>query len=115
MLLLEWAEGSHQFALNLLRLSNTRLHDSNAVSRSIHARAEAIKAKAMTDSLTSLLNRHWLEINQDRFRGISLIAVDIDHFKQINDLHGHLTGDQVIQAVAQALQQCTRPHDAVML
>ena len=113
-LLLEWAEGSHQFALNLLQLSNTRLHDSNAVTRSIHTRAEALKAKAMTDSLTGLLNRHWLEINQDRFRGISLIAVDIDHFKQINDLHGHPTGDQVIRAVAQTLRQCTRPHDAVM-
>ena len=113
-LLLEWAEGSHQFALNLLQLSNTRLHDSNAVSRSIHANAEVLKAKAMTDSLTGLLNRHWLEINQDRFRGISLIAVDIDHFKQINDLHGHPTGDQVIRTVAQTLRQGTRPHDAVM-
>ena len=113
-LLLEWAKGSHQFALNLLQLSNTRLHDSNAVSRSIHANAEVLKAKTMTDSLTGLLNRHWLEINQDRFRGISLIAVDIDHFKQINDLHGHPTGDQVIRTVAQTLRQCTRPHDAVM-
>jgi len=64
VLLLEWAEGSHQFALNLLQLSNTRLHDSNAVSRSIHARAEALRAKAMTDSLTGLLNRHWLDVNQ---------------------------------------------------
>ena len=64
--------------------------------------------------MTGLLNRHWLEINQDRFRGISLIAVDIDHFKQINDRHGHPTGDQVIRAVAQTLRQCTRPHDAVM-
>jgi len=113
-LLLEWAEGSHQFALNLLQLSYTRLHDSNAVTRSIHARAEALRAKPMTDSLTDLLNRHWLEINQDRFRGISLIAVDIDHFKQINDRHGHPTGDQVIRTVAQTLRQCMRPHDAVM-
>jgi len=113
-LLLEWAEGSHQFALNLLQLSYTRLHDSNAVTRSIHARAEALRAKPMTDSLTDLLNRHWLEINQDRFRGISLIAVDIDHFKQINDRHGHPTGDQVIRTVAQTLRQCTRPHDAFM-
>ena len=113
-LLLQWAEESHQFALNLLRLSNTRLHNSNAFARSTHARAETLRAKAMTDSLTGLLNRHWLEINHNRFRGISVIAIDIDHFKQINDRYGHLTGDQVIKAVAKALQFCTRPHDAVM-
>ena len=113
-LLLQWAEESHQYALNLLRLSNTRLHDSNAFARSTHARAETLRTKAMTDSLTGLLNRHWLEINHNRFRGISVIAIDIDHFKQINDRYGHLTGDQVIKAVAKALQFCTRPHDAVM-
>ena len=113
-MLLEWAKDSHQFALNLLQLSNTRLHDSNAIARSTYVSAEALKAKAMTDSLTGLLNRHWLEINKDRFRGISVIAVDIDHFKQINDLHGHSAGDQVLQAVAKTLRLGTRPHDAVM-
>ena len=112
--LLDWAKDSHQFALNLLQLSNTRLHDSNAVARSTQESAEVLRAKAMTDSLTGLLNRHWLEINKDRFRCISVITVDIDHFKQINDLHGHSAGDQVLQAVAKTLRLGTRPHDAVM-
>ena len=112
--LLQWAHDSHQFALNLLQLANTRLHDSNAVARSTQQTAQALEAQAMTDSLTGLLNRHWLEMNQSRLQGISVIAIDIDHFKQINDRHGHPAGDQVLKAVAETLRLGTRPHDAVM-
>lgn len=42
---------------------------------------------------------------------LSLILFDIDHFKRFNDLHGHLTGDRVIQAVAAVLRRISRGHD----
>ncbi|WP_180683114.1 GGDEF domain-containing protein [Tepidicella baoligensis] len=74
-----------------------------------------------TDPMTGLLNRRaflWvLEQELDRVaRGgehALLLAVDIDHFKCVNDTYGHLVGDQVIRAVAEALKGCVRPMDTV--
>jgi len=42
-----------------------------------------------------------------------LLVADIDHFKAINDTHGHVAGDAVIRAVAECLQECVRPMDLV--
>ena len=112
--LTRWVQESHQFALNLLRIANRRLHSSNLHAQQQHDTNSQLKAIAITDSLTGLLNRHWLNINAARFQGVSVLAIDIDHFKRINDSFGHDAGDLVLQAVAQQLRLQTRPHDAVM-
>lgn len=73
------------------------------------------------DPLSGLLNRRSLmmvleqELDRVARSGDSalLLIVDIDHFKRINDEHGHLVGDAVIRAVAQALSDCVRPMDTV--
>lgn len=73
------------------------------------------------DPLTGVLNRRSLmlvleqELDRSARSGDSalLLIVDIDHFKSINDVHGHLTGDAVIKAVAQALNESVRPMDTV--
>jgi diguanylate cyclase (GGDEF)-like protein len=44
---------------------------------------------------------------------VGVVMVDLDHFKQVNDAHGHLVGDRVLQAVADALTTCARRYDVV--
>lgn len=73
------------------------------------------------DALTGLANRRYFasvldrEIDRVARSGESalLLMVDIDHFKKINDTHGHAAGDEVIRTVAQRLLQCVRPMDTV--
>lgn len=67
------------------------------------------------DRLTNVATRDYfyarMEGASDAF-GVSLM-VDIDHFKRVNDTHGHMAGDAVIQRVAMALQNMVRPKDIV--
>jgi diguanylate cyclase (GGDEF)-like protein len=76
---------------------------------------------ATIDSLSGLFNRrHFLESAQKGFSyqrrsrvDTTLLMLDIDHFKQINDNHGHAAGDKVIRAVGEILSQDLREHDIV--
>lgn len=76
---------------------------------------------SITDRLTGLYNRLRLdevlesEIMRMNRSGhpFSVILIDIDHFKQINDQHGHQTGDLVLTGLAQLLQAGTRAIDFV--
>jgi diguanylate cyclase len=73
------------------------------------------------DALTGLANRRQFEVaisrEIDRVARAGepalLLVLDIDHFKKVNDTHGHAAGDLVIQSVAAALQDCVRPMDTV--
>jgi len=72
---------------------------------------ELVQGLALTDPLTGLLNRRGFDqqmqrIGQGSLTGCTLLIVDIDHFKAINDAHGHLLGDKVIIAVANVLRGC---------
>jgi diguanylate cyclase (GGDEF)-like protein len=44
---------------------------------------------------------------------MAVVMVDIDHFKAINDAHGHLAGDAVLAAIASRMQQLVRPYDTI--
>ncbi len=69
--------------------------------------ADALKRLSERDALTGLLNRRAIEQNFETYRaeGYRAIAVlDLDHFKAINDGHGHGVGDEVLKAVADVLQ-----------
>jgi two-component system cell cycle response regulator len=76
---------------------------------------------AARDSLTGLWNRRFiletlqreLTRSQREAEPVAIIMADIDHFKQINDSHGHLDGDSVLHQTAQRLLTALRPYDAV--
>jgi diguanylate cyclase (GGDEF)-like protein len=74
---------------------------------------------AITDGLTNLANRKQLDTvlaeelprAQRHGRHLSLLMIDIDYFKRINDTYGHLTGDSVLRGLAMTLQKRLRPND----
>ncbi|MBI2732975.1 MAG: GGDEF domain-containing protein [Aquabacterium sp.] len=86
------------------------------------ANAEArLRHQACTDPLTQLQNRRFaMEVAQHEAavferggRPLALVLGDVDHFKRINDVHGHETGDTALKAVAQALREGVREIDHV--
>ncbi len=82
---------------------------------------EAHISRSLTDPLTGLPNRR--EFNERleermaawnrRHDVFSLVMLDVDHFKKLNDRHGHLAGDQVLAAIGRALRGAIRREDAV--
>lgn len=86
--------------------------------RRARRREEALIRMTETDPLTSLMNRRGLEhvIESARTRrddrlSTACIMIDIDHFKQINDTHGHAAGDKVLCQVADLLKHCADASD----
>lgn len=85
------------------------------------AARESMREAATRDSLTGLLNRReifaMLERELERGRRerkpVSIILSDIDHFKNVNDSHGHLFGDEVLREIARRLHAQLRPYDGV--
>lgn len=80
-----------------------------------------LKRQALYDSLTGLYNRHYMnemldkEFSRAKRSGesISIILIDLDHLKELNDQYGHSTGDQALQVLAAELRAATRNEDAV--
>lgn len=76
---------------------------------------------ALTDPLTGVDNRRGFERAYERewargqrqYHVFSLLMLDIDHFKKINDLHGHATGDRALTALCRTLKQVLRPTDQI--
>lgn len=81
---------------------------------------EALESKATHDPLTGLLNRRPLETvlqnlcqTANRQQTVSLILIDIDHFKALNDTFGHLAGDRALQDISLLLRGHVRSQDLV--
>ncbi|MEZ9351844.1 diguanylate cyclase [Vibrio splendidus] len=88
--------------------------------RSIQSKNKALVTQSTTCALTGLYNRRYLEqlltqpmpFNTSRF-GISLVILDLDHFKRVNDTFGHDVGDEVLVEVARRVKQHLFPNDVV--
>ena len=90
-------------------------------SRYLQGLIDGLCELSLKDPLTGLANRrHFravLEREIDRVtrsgEAALLLMLDIDHFKKVNDTHGHLAGDIVLQSVARTLSACVRPMDTL--
>jgi diguanylate cyclase (GGDEF)-like protein len=93
----------------------------SAMVKAWHNREGDIRALSQTDQLTGVANRrHILEAldlilsnGRNRNKSLSVLMVDIDHFKRINDDHGHLAGDRALHAAAGALRDCLRQNEMI--
>ncbi|HZG84458.1 sensor domain-containing diguanylate cyclase [Paenibacillus sp.] len=95
-----------------------RLFDTLAkASFQIRHRFDALSAEATTDQLTGLYNRRMMdrllhEWERQRLP-FCLLAIDADHFKQVNDQYGHQAGDEVLQFIARLASRTVRGQDVV--
>ncbi len=112
---------SHAFARNLLVVLSERVRSDNSVIVDNHSALREYERNAMTDALTDLNNRHWLEemyrreIQRCQLDGapLCLAMLDIDFFKSFNDEFGHIAGDHALITVADALRSHFRPTDMI--
>jgi diguanylate cyclase (GGDEF)-like protein len=87
----------------------------------LQAVLDALCDLSSRDALTGLANRRQFEIALEREidrvarsgEPALVLMIDVDHFKRVNDTHGHPAGDQVLKAVAARLLDCVRPMDTV--
>jgi len=121
-------ESVHAIIAELAR-ETTRMHSATeAVHQKLETRArevehltrqlEQAKTEALLDPLTGLKNRRGFELavkelttSGNPFKGAALVLADIDHFKQINDKHGHLLGDKILRVIGATLQANIKGRD----
>ncbi|UQB42916.1 GGDEF domain-containing protein [Thiomicrospira microaerophila] len=98
-----------------------KLNNSAAVIRKLKQELDDATQLAKTDSLTGIANRRGFnELMQkqiasakDKGQTFSMLLIDLDHFKQVNDDYGHLVGDSALRYIAKLLRSETKGHDQI--
>ena len=120
-LLWRMVDRSHTFCKNLLIVLSERVRSDNEyIANSLGVLRQA-ERNAQTDALTGLGNRHWMRTMFEREvtralhsnKALCLMMIDVDNFKAFNDKYGHIAGDRVLVAVAEALREFLRPTDLI--
>lgn len=133
-----YPEGAHQLAVRALNLGASEIAEAGSLDGELSHRIDAMVARqrvrealrqsqeesfrlATTDSLTGLFNRRYAEVyladalmnSLDSGTGLTVMMVDIDHFKSVNDTFGHAAGDIVLKEVATRIRDNLRAVDLV--
>jgi diguanylate cyclase (GGDEF)-like protein len=103
---------------NLKQLAQTYLNTAQGTLVGLHLLAEAERT-SMTDSLTGLYNRRSLDslmlrevaLAERHGQTLSLVMIDMDHFKEVNDAHGHAAGDHLLRSFADSVRATLRRTD----
>ena len=105
----------------LQQVQEALIESNKSLEAKVARRTEELERIATRDALTNLLNRREitriLDVEMDRAQRhkypLSVLMLDLDYFKSINDTHGHHMGDLVLKATASALLECSRKTDFV--
>lgn len=118
--------GAHDYILRpiekneLLARVRTQIRRKRFQER-LRSTYEISLSMALTDSLTGLYNRRYLEVHMEKLieanaqskKALGVLLLDIDHFKQVNDTHGHNVGDEVLKIFSERLKSNLRSFDLV--
>ena len=115
-------DASHEFAKNLLVVLSERVRSHNRVIADSFGELRKFERHATTDALTTLANRHAMEdtFPEEIARCVadespaSMVMIDVDNFKQFNDMFGHIAGDRALSAVSKILRTQFRPSDLLV-
>ena len=118
----DMVDASHDFAKNLLVVLSERVRSHNRVIADSFGELKKFERHATTDALTGLANRHSMqecfpaEIERcsEKEKPVAMMMIDVDNFKQFNDLFGHIAGDRALSAVSTILRTQFRPHDLLV-
>jgi two-component system cell cycle response regulator len=118
--------GAHDYMLRpidrneMLARARTQIRKKRFQER-LRATYEVSLSMALTDSLTGLYNRRYLEVhlqkllekNKGSKKSLGVLMFDIDHFKNVNDTHGHAVGDEILKTFSFRLKDNLRSFDLV--
>ncbi|MEH6459407.1 diguanylate cyclase [Chitinimonas sp. JJ19] len=112
------AEGGEPFSTGLRQLANALAEQVALAVTNMNLR-ENLRRQSIVDALTGLYNRRFLDetLQRELIRAnrlgtpLSVVMLDVDHFKRFNDTHGHEAGDLVLRHIAQFMQKSLRGSD----
>ena len=105
----------------MLKVTTQRLRGTSEFVSEMVLWGEGARKRAVTDELTGVYNRRFLEDSlgnyiaeaQEKGEALSLVMVDLDHFRQINELYGHPKGDATVRSAAQLFRSLLRETDVI--
>lgn len=101
-----------QYSKDQLKQSTKKAIELKKLNKLLNVETKKLQESTNRDPLTGALNRAGVQpIFTDQLPELSIIFIDVDHFKQINDNHGHSVGDEVLIKLVKNISECCRQSD----